>query len=122
MGKSAPLPDPAPTRSRHVSDPHAPTAPERTPIQPETPARKLKATLWSMFFICAKKYYTDTYRMVHGWSGSAAEEIEAPVFERTEPKFESHSGCTPVRRTGYPVAGTFKSRKQEMAGQDLSTL
>uniref|UniRef100_A0A182MGM5 Uncharacterized protein n=1 Tax=Anopheles culicifacies TaxID=139723 RepID=A0A182MGM5_9DIPT len=46
------------------------------------------------------------------WSGSVADEIQASVFERTGPRFESHLGRSPVRRTDYPVAGgTFKSRK-----------
>uniref|UniRef100_A0A182M986 Uncharacterized protein n=1 Tax=Anopheles culicifacies TaxID=139723 RepID=A0A182M986_9DIPT len=53
-------------------------------------------------------------------SGSVAE--EASDFERTGPRFESYSGRSLVRRTDYPVAGTFKLRKPEMAGQDLSRL
>uniref|UniRef100_A0A182MLA9 Uncharacterized protein n=1 Tax=Anopheles culicifacies TaxID=139723 RepID=A0A182MLA9_9DIPT len=53
-------------------------------------------------------------------SGSVAEEIEAPVFERTGPRFESHSRRSPVRRADYRVAGTFKLRKPEMAGHKTS--
>uniref|UniRef100_A0A182MHV6 Uncharacterized protein n=1 Tax=Anopheles culicifacies TaxID=139723 RepID=A0A182MHV6_9DIPT len=30
------------------------------------------------------------------WNGSVADDIEAPVFERTGPRFESHSGRSPV--------------------------
>uniref|UniRef100_A0A182M4Y2 Uncharacterized protein n=1 Tax=Anopheles culicifacies TaxID=139723 RepID=A0A182M4Y2_9DIPT len=54
--------------------------------------------------------------------GSVAEESEARVFERTGPRFETHSGRSPVRRIDYPVAGTFKSRKPEISDQDLSML
>uniref|UniRef100_A0A182LVC5 Uncharacterized protein n=1 Tax=Anopheles culicifacies TaxID=139723 RepID=A0A182LVC5_9DIPT len=54
------------------------------------------------------------------WSGLVAQEIATPAFERTGPKFESYSGRSPVLRTDYPATGTFKSRKPEMAGQDLS--
>uniref|UniRef100_A0A182LSU8 Uncharacterized protein n=1 Tax=Anopheles culicifacies TaxID=139723 RepID=A0A182LSU8_9DIPT len=48
-------------------------------------------------------------------SGSVAEEIIAPAFERIEPRFETYSGRSQVRKTDYPVPGTFKSRKLEMA-------
>uniref|UniRef100_A0A182LYK1 Uncharacterized protein n=1 Tax=Anopheles culicifacies TaxID=139723 RepID=A0A182LYK1_9DIPT len=39
-----------------------------------------------------------------------------------ELRFESNSGRYPLRRTDYPVAGTFKSRKSEIVDQDLSKL
>uniref|UniRef100_A0A182MT39 Uncharacterized protein n=1 Tax=Anopheles culicifacies TaxID=139723 RepID=A0A182MT39_9DIPT len=70
-------------------------------------------------FLCGQR--KETTMRNGGWcagrrdrSASVAETTEAPVFERAGPRFESHSDLCSVRRTDYPVAGTFKSRKPEM--------
>uniref|UniRef100_A0A182M3Z5 Uncharacterized protein n=1 Tax=Anopheles culicifacies TaxID=139723 RepID=A0A182M3Z5_9DIPT len=57
-------------------------------------------------------------------SGSEAEEIPAPVFERAGSWFESHSDRFPVRKTnGLTCCGYLKVTKaREMAGQDLPRL